>query len=79
MTHGFPTDSDKPTLRYFNRHVRPLIASRWEDVAVQLLSEEHQKEIDIIKANHHDDVEKCCSSLFTIWNQQQPEGVTWRA
>ena len=76
---GFPTDSDKPTLRYFNRHVRPLIAARWEDVAVQLLSEEHQKEINIIKANHHGDVEKCCSSLFTIWSQRQPEGVTWRA
>ena len=59
--------------------MRSLIASRWEDVAVQLLSEEHQKEISIIRANHHGDVEKCCSSLFTIWSQRQPGDVTWRA
>ena len=55
-----------------------IIAARWEDVAVQLLSEEHQKEK---KANHHDsdDVEKCYSNLFTIWSQRQLEDVTWRA
>ena len=59
--------------------MRSLIAARWEDVGVQLLSEEHQKEINIIKANHHGDVEKCCSRLFTIWSQRQPHDVTWRA
>ena len=59
--------------------MRSLIAARWEDVGVQLLSEEHQKEINIIKANHHGDVEKCCSRLFTVWSQRQPHDVTWRA
>lgn len=43
------------------------------------MSEEYQKEINIIKADHHDDVKKCCSCLFTIWDQRQPHDVTWRA
>ena len=59
--------------------MRSLIAARWEDVGVQLLSEQHHKEIDIIKANHHGNVEKCCSTLFTVWSQRQPGNVTWRA
>lgn len=59
--------------------MRSLIADRWEDVGVQLLSEEHQNEINIIKANHHGDVERCCTSLFSIWSQRQPQDVTWRA
>jgi len=75
----FPTDSDKPTLQYFNRHVRLLIADKWEDVAIQLLSNEHQKEINIIKADHHGDVRKCCSTMFIIWSQCQLQDVTWWA
>ena len=73
------TESDQPTLQYFNRHVRSLIADRWEEVGVQLLSEEHQKKINIIKANHHGDVERCCSALFNIWIEQQSDDATWRA
>lgn len=56
-----------------------LIADEWENVAVQLLSDEYQKEIGIIKANHHGDVKKCCSTMFTIWSQRQPQDVTWWA
>ena len=59
--------------------MRSLIADRWEEVGVQLLSDQHQNQINIIKANHHGDVEKCCSSLFNIWIQLQPGDATWRA
>ena len=58
--------------------MRSLIAHRWEEVGVQLLNDQHQKQINIIKANHHD-VEKCCSSLFNIWIQRKPGDATWRA
>ena len=75
----YSTDSDQPTLQYFNRHVRSLIADKWEEVGVQLLTGQYQKEIKIIKANNNSDVEKCCSSLFDIWIQRQPNDATWRA
>ena len=59
--------------------MRSLIAPKWEDVAVQLLSEEHQKEINIIKDDYHGNIKNCCSSLFTLWRQRQPQDVTWKA
>ena len=57
--------------------MRSLIAHRWEDVGIELLSEHNQSQIAIIKANCHGDVEKCSTNLFTVWNQQQPDHVTW--
>ena len=73
------TGGDLPSLADFNKHVRPLIAAHWEDVGVQLLSEHNQSHIAIIKANCHGDVEKCCTNLFDVWTQRQPDHVTWLA
>jgi len=57
--------------------VRSLIAHRWEDVGVELLSEQNQSQIAIIRTNCHGDVEKCCSNLFTVWSERQPDHVNW--
>jgi len=58
--------------------VRPLIAAYWEDVGVQLLSRDNQSQIKIIKANCNGDVEKCCTNLFDVWTQRQPDNCTWQ-
>lgn len=57
--------------------MRPLVASRWEDVGVQLLNEKNRQDINIIKANYPRDVQKCCSNLLDVWQQKQPQDVTW--
>ena len=33
--------------------------------------------MDIIKANHSDDVKKCCSAMLTLWRQRQMN-ASWR-
>ncbi|XP_065911456.1 uncharacterized protein [Dysidea avara] len=68
---------DPPTLADFNKYVRSLIAHHWEDIGVELLDEDNQSHIAIIRANHPDDVEKCCTNLFTVWTQRQPHDVSW--
>ena len=58
--------------------MRPLIAAYWEDVGVQLLSRDNQSQIKIIKANCNGDVEGCCTKLFDVWTQRQPDNLTWQ-
>ena len=42
-----------------------------------MLGEEAEPELNIIVANCHDNVIKCCSSTFSLWLERQPE-ANWR-
>ena len=40
----------------------------------ELLGEEGESELNTIAANSHDNVIKCCSGMFSLWLERQPDG-----
>ena len=58
--------TDRPTIKLFNKYVRNNIASKWEDLGVQLLDEEHHSMLNNI-AENKPDVQGRCTELFEYW------------
>ena len=49
----------------------------WRDVGRELLGEQVESELNAIAADSHGSVIKCCSSMFSLWLERQPE-ASWR-
>ena len=49
------------------------IVDYWYEVGLQLLDESYLRKLDIIKANHPNDVEKCCHKMLKFWLQVDVE------
>ena len=49
----------------------------WKDLGIELMGQDSVADINTISANNHGNVEGCCSSLFTLWLQRQPE-ANWK-
>ena len=52
------------------------MAARWHDLGTQLLTDDTVGVLDVIKANHPDDVSACCNKMFVKWLELQPD-ATW--
>ena len=61
--------SDRPNISELHNYVRVEVSPRWNDLGVQLLDAEQAKKLDVIKADHPGDSEKCCTALFNYWLQ----------
>ena len=49
------------------------IVDYWLEVGLELLDESYERKLDIIKANHPNDVEKCCHKMLQCWLQVDVE------
>ena len=59
--------ADKPSIILLMKY-RDKIAPDWYDLGVQLLQlEEYINKLNVFKANHSHDVEKCCHEMFDYW------------
>ena len=54
-------------MRDLNKHVIPSVATRWQDVGLELLETKHEGEIDVIETDCGNDVKKCCRKMFNKW------------
>ena len=52
------------------------MAARWHDLGTQLLTDDTVGVLDVIKANHPDDVSACCNKMFVKWLELKPD-ATW--
>ena len=52
------------------------LAARWYDLGTQLLTADTVGTLDVIKANHPNDVSACCNKMFVMWLELQPN-ATW--
>jgi len=52
------------------------VASKWYELGVELLNEEQESQLDIIAADHKNDVERCCQKMFWFWLETHPD-ATW--
>ena len=52
------------------------MAARWHDLGTQLLTDDTVGVLDVIKADHPNDVRACCNEMFVTWLELQPN-ATW--
>ena len=42
-------------------------SSKWYDLGLELLEQEHEEDLEIIKKNNPNDVSECCKQMFRLW------------
>ena len=52
------------------------IAPYWYELGAALLNEEEESQLEVIEANHKNDISKCCLAMFQYWWRSHPE-ATW--
>ena len=75
---------NRPDIRHLNNHVRShvcgacAINSRiWQDLGIELMGEDSVADLNTISANNRGDVIQCCSSMFSLWLERQPD-ASWK-
>ena len=69
-------------MKYLTRHVRGQLCAAcasnpqaWKDLGMELMPDA-EAELGVIAVNSHGNVINCCSSLFKVWLERQPE-ASW--
>ena len=66
---------------YLNKYVRGKVcaagANKWRDLGIVLMGQDAVTDLDVIKINHPNDVEECCSRMFIKWRQRTPK-ASWK-
>ena len=68
-----------PTPRQLQNILKPDtsgLAARWDDLGKELLTNDTVGTLDVIKADHPNDVSACCKKMFVKWLEFQPS-ATW--
>ena len=80
----FAIVEDRPDIRYLNSHVKSHIYGTcalnpgiWKDLGLELMGQDSMDDLDIISADNRGNVVGCCSALFSLWLQRQPE-ANWK-
>ena len=64
----FFKESDRPMLKEINNYgIRDGVATNWYDLGVQLLPDDKQVHLDIIRNNNPTDTKACCTCMFEYW------------
>ena len=63
-------------MKDLNKHVIPLVATRWYDLGLELLETKHERELDIIETNYRNDVITCCRKMFRKWLETRDD-ASW--
>ena len=71
--HYYPTPKQ---LRSILKPDTSGLAARWHDLGTQLLTYDTVGVLDVIKADHPNDVRACCNEMFVRWLELQPN-ATW--
>ena len=68
--------NERPSLKDLYDHVLMNVADKWRDLGVQLLRPDKANSLNIIAANHPNDVESCCKCVFEKWLNTTTD-ATW--
>jgi len=75
MTFAF-TGTDRPNLKYLNKHVKANITTKWHDIGVVLLDVEDIPLLNTIKINHPTDANKCTGEMLQLWLERKSD-ASW--
>ena len=64
-----------PTLKQLNK-LKKSIAFKWHDLGIELLEPEDIRTLDEIQSNYPRDASTCCTKMFQLWLDKQPE-ASW--
>ena len=67
---------DRPSLKDLCNHVVQKVADKWRDIGIQLIDPTSARALDIIKANHPQDVTECCKCMLEKWLNTKPD-ASW--
>lgn len=70
------TGSDRPALKFLNKHVRKDVSSKWHDLGLELLEPEDEERLNEIEANSPKDASNCCKEMFQLWLRKCSD-ATW--
>ena len=68
--------NSKPTKKKILDLVVPHVSPKWYDLGIQLLKEDQEAELDIIKADCKSDHKTCCKEMFWYWLKSNPD-ASW--
>ena len=67
---------ERPTINQLLKVMRrESLAMHWYELGVELLPSNNNS-LEVIKANHHNDVSTCCREMFLTWLKMKP-GASW--
>ena len=69
--------NNRPTLKLLHKLVKRSVTTKWYDLGVELLAEEDVQALDEIQKNNPSDVSTCCTKMFQLWLERQPD-ASWR-
>ena len=68
----------RPSMKDLNRHMIPLVATRWYDLGLELLETKHERELDTIeKDSKVEGAKTCCRKMFSKWLETQSDNASW--
>ena len=66
-----------PTIRHLLRVMRnEFLAIKWYELGVELLPPNKNKVLQVIKADHPNDVNACCHKMLQTWLNMKPD-ASW--
>lgn len=70
--------TERPALKFLQRHVTCAanIVDKWYDIGMELLGMEMENELNVIKNNWPEDVDKC-TEMFKSWLEKHPCDASW--
>ena len=54
----------------------PHVAPHWYELGIQLLREDQESHLDVIKTDHSHNTAKSCTEMFWLWLKSHPN-ATW--
>ena len=78
-TAFFDTGHHYPTPKKLNNIFKPDlsgVATKWYELGMQLLQDDATGVLDVIKANHPNNVTTCCNEMFKKWLETQHD-ASW--
>ena len=73
--------NDCPDDKSLNKYVREKVCAagtnKWRDLGIELIGEDAVSALDVIRTNHCNNVEECCSRMFAVWRQRTPK-ASWK-
>ena len=68
--------TDRPTLRYLFKHVRPHIIAKWYEIGLELLGMGDESKLQVIREKYPSDHENCVSEMLQLWLQMKVD-ASW--
>ena len=68
-------EHSRPTLKQLNK-LKKSVTFKWHDLGIELLDPKDIHTLDEIQKNYPRDASTCCTKMFQLWLNRQPE-ASW--